>query len=124
ADDAARKLDALAFTRGSDIYFRSGAYDPESEPGKRLLAHELAHVVQQRPGINREVRRRPAGRAGAGGVGAGAVIRRAAGSKPKGADSGSGKKKPKGTATTFEIPKDLPAAATGKATKKGEKGKK
>ena len=28
ADDAARKIDALAFTRGNDIYFRSGAYDP------------------------------------------------------------------------------------------------
>ena len=54
ADDAARKIDALAFTRGNDIYFRSGAYDPASQPGKKLLAHELAHVVQQRPGINRK----------------------------------------------------------------------
>ncbi|MGH8932818.1 MAG: DUF4157 domain-containing protein, partial [Egibacteraceae bacterium] len=54
ADDAARKIDALAFTRGNDIYFRSGAFDPDSETGKRLLAHELAHVVQQRPGINRK----------------------------------------------------------------------
>ena len=54
ADNAARTIDALAFTRGSDIYFRSGAYDPTGEPGRRLLAHELAHVVQNRPGINRK----------------------------------------------------------------------
>jgi hypothetical protein len=67
ADDAARKIDALAFTRGNDIYFRSGAYDPTSQQGKKLLAHELAHVVQQRPGINRKA---------APGLG-GAVIRRA-----------------------------------------------
>ena len=55
ADDAARQVDALAFTRGNDIYFRSGSYDPASEPGRHLLAHELAHVVQQRPGVNRKV---------------------------------------------------------------------
>jgi Domain of unknown function (DUF4157) len=55
ADDAAKKIDALAFTRGNDIYFRAGAYDPTSPEGKRLLAHELAHVVQQRPGVNRKV---------------------------------------------------------------------
>jgi hypothetical protein len=53
ADNAARAIDALAFTRGTDIYFRSGAYDPTSAEGKRLLAHELAHVVAQRPGVNR-----------------------------------------------------------------------
>jgi hypothetical protein len=55
ADDASKKIDALAFTRGNDIYFRTGAYDPESAEGKRLIAHELAHVVQQRPGVNRKV---------------------------------------------------------------------
>jgi Domain of unknown function (DUF4157) len=54
ADDAARRIDALAFTRGNDIYFRSGAYDPTTPEGRKLLAHELAHVVQQRPGVNRK----------------------------------------------------------------------
>jgi Domain of unknown function (DUF4157) len=54
ADDSAKKIDALAYTRGNDIYFRSGAYDPTGSEGKKLLAHELAHVVQQRPGINRK----------------------------------------------------------------------
>lgn len=41
------ELDAQAFTTGKDIYFNSGKFDPESESGKHLLAHELTHVVQQ-----------------------------------------------------------------------------
>jgi hypothetical protein len=42
-----RQLQARAFTFGSDIYFNSGEYKPESSTGKSLLAHELTHVVQQ-----------------------------------------------------------------------------
>ena len=42
------RLQATAFTRGQDIYFGTGAYRPESSSGRSLLAHELAHVVQQR----------------------------------------------------------------------------
>ena len=45
---AAREVDAHAYTVGSDIVFGAGAYDPRSPAGQRLLAHELAHVVQQR----------------------------------------------------------------------------
>jgi hypothetical protein len=45
-----RKLDAQAFTHGADIYFDAGNYNPGSRPGKRLLAHELTHVVQQGAG--------------------------------------------------------------------------
>lgn len=40
-------LGARAFTHGADVYFGSGAYDPGSRSGQHLLAHELAHVVQQ-----------------------------------------------------------------------------
>jgi hypothetical protein len=51
ADDAAQTaasaLHARAFTTGSHIAFRHGAYAPESADGRRLLAHELAHVIQQ-----------------------------------------------------------------------------
>ncbi len=43
-----RSLKARAFTHGSDIYFNKGEYKPESSQGKRLLAHELTHVVQQK----------------------------------------------------------------------------
>lgn len=42
-----REIGARAFTHGADIYFRPGDYDPGSERGTRLLAHELTHVVQQ-----------------------------------------------------------------------------
>ncbi len=40
-------LNSRAFTHGSDIYFNKGEYAPHSYEGKRLLAHELTHVVQQ-----------------------------------------------------------------------------
>lgn len=43
-----RSLDARAFTHGQNIYFGSGNYSPETAAGRELLAHELAHVVQQR----------------------------------------------------------------------------
>ena len=42
-----RELNAQAFTHGRDIYFGSGKYNPNISSGKRLLAHELTHVVQQ-----------------------------------------------------------------------------
>jgi hypothetical protein len=42
-----KELHAQAFTHGSDIYFNAGRYNPGSDEGKRLLAHELTHVVQQ-----------------------------------------------------------------------------
>ena len=45
-----RELNAKAFTVGKDIYFNDGQYQPNSEEGKRLLAHELVHTVQQEGG--------------------------------------------------------------------------
>ena len=47
ADSLSRQLGAKAFTTGQDVYFRSGAYQPDSEGGKQLLGHEMTHVVQQ-----------------------------------------------------------------------------
>lgn len=47
ANDMSTELHAKAFTHGNDIYFKSGEYNPVSSGGKRLLAHELAHTVQQ-----------------------------------------------------------------------------
>ena len=46
----ARMLSASAFTLGSDISFASGRYAPGTATGRRLLAHELTHVVQQARG--------------------------------------------------------------------------
>lgn len=48
--DAARSaqgINALAYTSGNHIVFNTGQYQPGSDSGKRLLAHELTHVVQQ-----------------------------------------------------------------------------
>jgi len=42
-----QSLGARAFTHGADVFFNSGEYNPGSKEGKRLLAHELTHVVQQ-----------------------------------------------------------------------------
>jgi hypothetical protein len=42
-----KALHAHAFTHGKDIYFNTGMYDPRSDTGRHLLAHELTHVVQQ-----------------------------------------------------------------------------
>jgi hypothetical protein len=47
ATELNREINARAFTHGTDIYFNSGQYDPASAQGKKLLAHELTHVVQQ-----------------------------------------------------------------------------
>jgi hypothetical protein len=46
----AADFDAKAYTHGTDVAFGAGWYAPEAPEGKRLLAHELAHVVQQRRG--------------------------------------------------------------------------
>ncbi|MCG6187826.1 eCIS core domain-containing protein [Maribellus maritimus] len=43
-----RELGAQAFTHGNDIYFNEGKYNPQSNEGKHLLAHELTHTIQQK----------------------------------------------------------------------------
>src|SRR5207302_7770675 len=50
ASESARSVQAHAYTVGSDVVFQSGQYTPENDSGKRMLAHELTHVVQQRSG--------------------------------------------------------------------------
>ena len=47
AAELATGLGARAFTVGRDIAFAAGAYQPSAAEGRRLIAHELAHVVQQ-----------------------------------------------------------------------------
>lgn len=46
AAESARAVGALAYTAGQDVVFGQGQYAPQTTQGKRLLAHELAHVVQ------------------------------------------------------------------------------
>jgi hypothetical protein len=47
AAQSARAVDASAYTVGRDIVFASGKYEPDTDNGRRLLAHELTHVAQQ-----------------------------------------------------------------------------
>lgn len=51
AAETASKLKAQAFTHGQDIYFANGKYQPMSDSGKHLLAHEITHTVQQSGGM-------------------------------------------------------------------------
>ena len=48
ADEYTRSHHALALVLGTDIFFRNGAYRPESEEGRKILAHELTHVAQNK----------------------------------------------------------------------------
>ncbi len=47
ASDMSGGINARAFTHGNDIYFKDGQYAPNNEAGKKLLAHELTHTIQQ-----------------------------------------------------------------------------
>jgi hypothetical protein len=51
AVQTSRALSARAFTTGNDIAFGAGTYQPGTNAGRRLLAHELTHVVQQTGGV-------------------------------------------------------------------------
>lgn len=57
AVESARAVNALAYTMGRNIVFGGGQYVPGNVEGKRLLAHELTHVVQQEtePVIHRKI---------------------------------------------------------------------
>jgi len=50
AHDLNQRLGAKAFTTGTDVFFRQGAYQPDASSGQELIAHELTHVVQQSTG--------------------------------------------------------------------------
>ena len=47
AEQSAREVNAYAYTVGHDIVFGAGQFAPETHAGRRLIAHELTHVVQQ-----------------------------------------------------------------------------
>jgi uncharacterized protein DUF4157 len=61
ATKSAQAINALAYTVGREVIFASGQYAPATTAGRRLLAHELAHVVQQEA-------RQAAGRGAMGGL--------------------------------------------------------
>ena len=54
AGRSAEAMGAEAYTDGRDLVFGPGRYAPASEAGRRLIAHELAHVVQNQEGLMRQ----------------------------------------------------------------------
>lgn len=56
---AARTIQARAYTLGNDVVLGEGEYRPATASGKRLLAHELVHVVQQSGGNGTSINRSP-----------------------------------------------------------------
>lgn len=56
AAQLSNQLNAQAFTVGNDIYFNSGKFSPSTSQGKKLIAHELTHTIQQN---NSKVSARP-----------------------------------------------------------------
>jgi hypothetical protein len=59
AEQSAREVSAHAYTVGHNIVFDAGRFEPGTNEGRRLLAHELAHVVQQSGGVR--LQRQPSG---------------------------------------------------------------
>ena len=57
ADQLNGTLSSTAFTVGNDIFFSRDSFRPDDPDGKRLLAHELAHVTQDGDAAHREIRR-------------------------------------------------------------------
>lgn len=54
ANRSAKDINALAYTHGNNIVFGDNQYQPDTDSGKRLIAHELTHVVQQNSIIKRK----------------------------------------------------------------------
>jgi peptidoglycan hydrolase-like protein with peptidoglycan-binding domain len=58
ASVAARSVNALAYTMRNDVVFGEGQYRPGTDTGRKLLAHELAHTIQQAAGGAPEIQRK------------------------------------------------------------------
>ena len=55
AENLATRLGAKAFTYGRHVFFNRGQFQPASKAGKELIAHELAHTIQQSATVQRQV---------------------------------------------------------------------
>lgn len=58
AAESARSVNALAYTVGSHVVMGAGQHAPHTDSGRKLLAHELTHVVQQSSGLGRKILQR------------------------------------------------------------------
>jgi len=55
AENLASRLGAKAFTYGRHVFFNRGQFQPDTKAGKELIAHELAHTIQQSATVQRQV---------------------------------------------------------------------
>jgi outer membrane protein OmpA-like peptidoglycan-associated protein len=60
AAKSAQSINALAYTSGNHIVFNEGQYSPDTDSGKKLMAHELTHVIQQTGTSKQAIQRQPA----------------------------------------------------------------
>ncbi|MCO5947149.1 eCIS core domain-containing protein [Mucilaginibacter flavidus] len=124
AAEMSKGIQARAFTHGSDIYFNTGQFTPENAEGKRLLAHELTHVLQQQNGVAPSLLQRKMSN---GGVGGGAAVQVApamaapAVAAPTAAPGGPGAVSAPPSAK--QSPGATPGGSAAKGAPGGEKGK-
>jgi Domain of unknown function (DUF4157)/OmpA family len=59
AEQSAQDVNAYAYTVGRNIVFGAGQFEPGTHEGRRLLAHELTHVVQQSGHVSPQIQRQP-----------------------------------------------------------------
>jgi flagellar motor protein MotB len=59
ANESAKSINALAYTHENNIVFADNQYQPSTDSGKKLLAHELTHVMQQSQNIAPAIQRQP-----------------------------------------------------------------
>ncbi|WP_295795262.1 DUF4157 domain-containing protein [Mucilaginibacter sp.] len=124
AAEMSKGIQARAFTHGSDIYFNTGQFTPENAEGKRLLAHELTHVLQQQNGVAPSLLQRKMSN---GGVGGGAAVQVApamatpAVAAPTAAPGGAGAVSAPPSAK--QSPGATPGGGAAKGAPGGEKGK-
>lgn len=112
SDRLNRQMQARAFTTGTDVFFRAGEYDPSSVDGRHLVAHELAHVVQQSPPVRRSIRRSAAATRPALVLGAGTaqrVIRRSIAPPDPSVNSSGEWRKVIGLVATYNAERDKAA---------------
>jgi len=83
AASSAQAIGARAYTVGTEVVFARGAYAPSSNTGRRLLAHELAHVVQQEQSGTRGIQRQASEEAAAGDANVAATAQAASGQAKK-----------------------------------------
>lgn len=122
-DEKAMSIGAAAYTRGEHIHFHPGRYRPTDRVGQTLLAHELAHVLQQRdgrvdlPGDGSQVNRNPALETEADAMACKAI----AGESALGFGSGGRSAEPAGTSSVN--PATPPVQANGDKLVEAEKRK-